>query len=165
MAIIGSFAAVREQCPVTPGFAAGLAYAADVLREGSPARARLLALEPGKSARVELEGGAFAIEQAYYTKARPEGFFESHRRHIDVQVVVSGREVIEVIDAARAPVHAPYDPERDFTHHASVAGASVVRLESGDVAVFFPTDVHMPGLREDGAPVAVRKTVVKVPVG
>jgi YhcH/YjgK/YiaL family protein len=165
MAIIGSFAAVREQCPRTPGFAAALAYVADVLRVDSPARARLLALEPGRSARVELEGGAFAMEQAYLTKARPEGFFESHRRHIDVQVVVAGREVIEVIDAARSAVHVPYDPERDFTHHADAAGASVVRLEAGDVAVFFPADVHMPGLRADGTAVAVRKTVVKVPVG
>lgn len=71
MAIIGSFATVREQCPRTPAFAAALAYAAEMLREGSPARGRLLALEPGKSARVELEGGAFAMEQAYLTKARP----------------------------------------------------------------------------------------------
>ena len=165
MAITGTFATVREQCPLTPTFAAALAYAAEVLREGSPARGRLLALEPGKSARVELEGGVFAIEQAYLTKARPEGFFESHRRHIDVQVVVSGREVIEVIDAARSAVHVPYDPERDFTHHADATGTSVVRLEAGDVAVFFPPDVHMPGLRAGADAVAVRKTVVKVPVG
>ncbi|MFM1747831.1 MAG: hypothetical protein RLZZ188_1497 [Verrucomicrobiota bacterium] len=165
MAIIGSFATVREQCPRTPGFAAALAYAAEVLRAGSAARARLLAIEPGKSARVELEGGAFAMEQAYFTKARAEGFFESHRRFIDVQVVVAGDEVIEVVDAARSAVQVPYDAERDFTHHADATGASVVRLGAGDVAVFFPTDVHLPGLRSGGSAVAVRKTVVKVPVG
>ncbi len=151
MAILGSFETVRAQSPRSAAFAAAFAYVQEVLREGSAARARALAVEPGKSARVELGDGVFAIEQAYHTKPRAEGFFESHRRHIDVQVLVAGGEVIEVIDAARSPVQVPYDPDRDFTHHA-------------DVAVFFPTDVHMPGLRSGAAPVLVRKTVVKVPV-
>lgn len=164
MAILGSFETVRTQSPRSAAFAAAFAYVQEVLREGSAARARLLAVEPGKSARVELGDGVFAIEQAYHTKPRAEGFFESHRRHIDVQVLVAGGEVIEVIDAARSPVQVPYDPERDFTHHADVAGASSLRLETGDVAVFFPADVHMPGLRSGAAPVLVRKTVVKVPV-
>ncbi|NCX46596.1 MAG: DUF386 family protein, partial [Burkholderiaceae bacterium] len=78
--------------------------------------------------------GVFAMEQAYFTKPRAEGFFESHRRLIDVQVVVAGREVIEVIDAARSTVQVPYDEGRDFTHHADTAGASIARLEAGDVA-------------------------------
>ena len=53
---------------------------------------------------------------------------------------------------------------RDFLATSLAAGATLARLEAGDVAVFFPTDVHMPGLRSGAAPVLVRKTVVKVPV-
>jgi len=164
MAILGSLETVRAQSPRSAAFAAAFVYVQDVLREGSAAHARLLAVEPGKSARVELGDGVFAVEQSYHTKPRAEGFFESHRRHIDVQVVVTGGEAIEVIDAARSAVQVPYDAERDFTHHADAAGATLARLEAGDVAVFFPTDVHMPGLRSGAAPVLVRKTVVKVPV-
>jgi|LauGreDrversion4_2_1035121.scaffolds.fasta_scaffold05655_11 biofilm protein TabA len=164
MAILGSLETVRAQSPRSAAFAAAFVYVQDVLREGSAAHARLLAVEPGKSARVELGDGVFAVEQSYLTKPRAEGFFESHRRHIDVQVVVTGGEAIEVIDAARSAVQVPYDAERDFTHHADAAGATLARLEAGDVAVFFPTDVHMPGLRSGAAPVLVRKTVVKVPV-
>jgi|DEB19_MinimDraft_3_1074340.scaffolds.fasta_scaffold97076_1 biofilm protein TabA len=165
MAILGSLETVRAQSPRTAAFATAFAYAQEVRREGSAAHARLFALEPGKSARVELGEGVFAMEQAYLTKPRADGFFESHRRLIDVQVVVAGREIIEVIDAARSPVQVPYDSERDFTHHADAAGASIARLEAGDVAVFFPSDVHMPGLRAGAEAVLVRKTVVKVPVG
>jgi len=165
MAILGTFETVRAQSPRNAAFDAAFAYTREILREGSAERARLFALEPGKSARVELGDGVFAMEQAYLTKPRPEGFFESHRRHVDVQVVVAGREIIEVIDASRSAVQVPYDVERDFTHHADSPGASVARLESGDVAVFFPADVHMPGLRAGTDGVLVRKTVVKVPAG
>ena len=165
MAILGSLETVRAQSPRNAAFDAAFAYTREILREGSAERARLFALEPGKSARLELGDGVFAMEQAYLTKPRADGFFESHRRLIDVQVVVAGREIIEVIDAARSPVQVPYDSERDFTHHADAAGASIARLEAGDVAVFFPSDVHMPGLRAGAEAVLVRKTVVKVPVG
>ena len=165
MAILGSFDTVCAQSPRNPGFDAAFAYVREVLREGSAARARLFAVEPGKSLRVELGNGVFAMEQAYFTKPRAEGFFESHQRLIDVQVIVAGREVIEVIDAARSTVQVPYDEGRDFTHHGDTAGASLARMEAGDVAVFFPADVHMPGLRVGSEAALVRKTVVKVPVG
>jgi YhcH/YjgK/YiaL family protein len=165
MSILGSFETVRAQSPRNAGFDAAFAYAREILREGSAARVRLFAVEPGTASRVELGNGVFAMEQAYFTKPRAEGFFESHRRLIDVQVVVAGREVIEVIDAARSTVQVPYDEGRDFTHHADTAGASIARLEAGDVAVFFPADVHMPGLRAGSEAALVRKTVVKVPVG
>jgi beta-galactosidase beta subunit len=42
---------------------------------------------------------------------------------------------------------------------------SVLRLGSGDAAVFHPVDVHLPGLCGGSGPGVVRKTVIKVPVG
>lgn len=164
MAIIGSFSAVRAQAPQSAGFAAAFAYVEEVLREGSSARARLGGISAGSSTKVELAGGAYAIEQVYQTKARPDGFFESHRKYIDVQVVVEGHELMEVIDLGRIGVKEPYSVERDVIIYADATGASEVRLGPGDAAVFFPVDVHMPGLRPQAGPGLVRKTVVKVPV-
>ncbi|MBM3842137.1 MAG: YhcH/YjgK/YiaL family protein [Verrucomicrobiota bacterium] len=164
MAILGSFATVRSQVPATPGFAAALAYVDALLAPGSAGRARLAALAPGTSARLELGGGVFAMEQAYLSKPRAEGFFESHRRHIDVQVVVEGEEVMEVIDATRIAPAGPFQEDRDFQAYPPATGTLVARFGPGDVAVYFPADVHQPGLRAGEAPVLVRKTVVKVPV-
>lgn len=165
MAILGSFSAVRSQVAPSAGFLTAWDYVQDMLREDSPARARLRSLPPGKSERVDLGGGVFAIEQVYATKPRPEGIFESHRKYIDVQVIVEGAESMEVADLARATAKDPYNEERDFLLYHDLADASVVRVRAGDVAVFFPVDVHMPSLRWGSDAGMVRKTVVKVPVG
>jgi YhcH/YjgK/YiaL family protein len=164
MALFGSLATVRAQAPQTPGFLAAFAYVEDLLRPGSPAHTRLSGISRGSSQKIELAAGALAIEQVYETKPRPEGFFESHRKYIDVQVVVEGDEVMEVIDASRIVVRESYNPERDLITYTDVADASHLRVKAGQVTIFYPVDVHMPSLRVNAAPVLVRKTVVKVPV-
>jgi YhcH/YjgK/YiaL family protein len=164
MAILGTFATVRAQAPQSAGFVAAFKYVEELLREDSPARARLRGIAAGSSSKVELAAGAYAVEQVYLSKARPEGFFESHRKYIDVQVVVEGEELMEVVDIGRIEVREPYSAERDVILYGDAAGASSVRLAAGDVAVYFPVDVHMPGLRARAEAGLVRKTVVKVPV-
>lgn len=164
MSLFGSFSTVRAQAPQTPGFLAAFAYVEDLLREDSAARARLRGIAVGSSHKVELTGGAFAIEQVYATKPRADGFFESHRKYIDVQVVVEGEELMEVLDVSRITARLPYDPERDFQAYEDGVGASHLRLTAGEATIFFPVDVHMPSLRSGVGPVVVRKTVVKVPV-
>jgi len=147
-----------------PRFAAAFAYVTDLLEAGSRAWARLERIAPGETGRVELAGGAFALEQAYIPKPRSEGFFESHRKYIDVQVVVAGAELMELADISRLEVSEPYNPERDFTKYADITGATVLKMGPGDAAIFFPNDGHMPALQWRGTGL-VRKTVVKVPVG
>lgn len=163
MAIFGPFAQIRSQIG-DPRFAAALVYAGEILQAGSAANRRLKGIAAGTTERVELGGGSFALEQPYEPKQRPDGFFESHRKFIDVQVMVEGEELMEVEDISRLTVSQDYIPERDFTKYADTATASVLRMRAGDVAVFFPEDGHMPSLRWRG-PGLVRKTVVKVPVG
>ena len=43
--------------------------------------------------RVEIDGDqVFALVQEYNTKPKEQGFWESHRKYIDIQYVVSGSE-------------------------------------------------------------------------
>lgn len=163
MAIFGPFAQIRNQVG-EPRFAAAFAYAAKVLQAGSGENLRLKGIAPGTTERVELDGGSFALEQPYRARTRAEGFFESHRQYIDVQIIVEGEELMEVEDISRLTVAQAYNPERDFIKYADTATASVLRMRAGDVAVFFPEDGHMPSLQWRG-PGLVRKSVVKVPVG
>ena len=164
MALFGSFATVRSQASQYPGFEAAFTYIDDLMRVDSSARARLRAIAPGASGKVELGGGVFAVEQVYQTKPRAESFFESHRKFIDVQVVVEGEELMVVIDASRIAVREPYVSERDLITYLEATDASELRLRAGDAAIFFPVDVHMPSVRLHAPAVLVRKTVVKVPV-
>jgi biofilm protein TabA len=165
MALYGSLAALRVQAPRTPGFVTAFAYVEELLRAGSPIQERVRKLTDGDVEKIDLGGGAFVLEQSYETKLRADGFFESHRKYIDVQTVLEGEELMEVADIARMKVRQPYNADRDLVIYEDSTEVSQLRVFPGQAAIFFPDDVHMPTLRIRSDPVQVRKCVVKVPVG
>lgn len=164
MALFGSLVTVRTQMSGAEKLGAVFDYLTEVMRAESVAGRRLRVAAEGDTRRIELAGGAFALEQVYRTKVRADGFFESHRRLIDVQVVIEGEEWMEVVDITRAEVRRPYNEERDFIVYENASAGAVLQVAGGQVAVFYPQDVHLPGLCGGAGPALVRKTVVKVPV-
>jgi len=165
MAIFGSIATVRAQLAHADRFQATFAYLDECFRPGTAAYQRVRSIEVGKQERTELGGGAFALEQAYQSKLRPDAFFESHKQYIDVQVIVAGEEFIEIADVAQLKVKEDKTPAKDVIIYemAAVGTASAVRLGAGESTVLFPVDGHMPTVAIK-APALVRKIVVKVPV-
>lgn len=163
MAIFGSLTTVRDQLGQNKAFEAAFAYLADCFQPGSVANLRLHALAEGKSERTELANGAFALEQVYRTKPRSEGFFESHRAYIDVQVIIAGEEIIEVADIGVLQLREDRTPGKDLLVYHLSSTASLLRLRAGDAAVLYPIDGHMPSISTEHAGL-VRKIVVKVPV-
>ena len=164
MALYGSIDTVRAQASKLDGFATAFAYVEELFRTGSPANMRVRGIASGDTVKTELAGGAFVIEQAYETRLRADGFFESHRKYIDVQVVFEGEELMEVADIARMTAKQPYNDKRDLIIYEDSTDAALLRVHAGQAAIFFPSDVHMPTLRLRAAAVNVRKCVVKVPV-
>jgi biofilm protein TabA len=164
MAIFGTLDALRVQLAQPEHFAATFAYVAEVLRPDSAAQARIGRIAAGTTERVELAGGAFALEQVYLTKPRTEGRWESHCAYIDVQVVVAGEELMEVADVAHLAVAEDPRPVKDLIFYRPFDGGSVLHLRAGETAVFFPSDAHLPALRTGAAPTLVRKAVIKLPV-
>ena len=164
MAIFGSLSTVRVQAPRTPAFAAALAYAAEIVTPGSPAHARLLVMPAGETVRTELGGGVHAMEQVYTTRARDDGRWESHRAHVDLQLVLAGEELVEVAEAAALAIAEDRTPGADVIFYAPAVAGGVLRLAAGAAALLFPADAHLTGLAV-GPAALVRKTVVKIPVG
>lgn len=164
MAIFGTLETLRKQLARPEHFAAALTYAAEALRPASTTAARIGAFAAGGGGRTELPGGAYALEQAYWTKARPDGRWESHRAFIDVQLVIVGEELMEVADAARLTVAEDLTPGKDLIFYRSFDAGSVLRMRAGEAAVFFPADAHLPSLRVGAEAALVRKAVIKVPV-
>jgi len=164
MALFGAIATVEPQAPQSRGFQTAFGYVRDTLRGDSAARKRLDGAAAGYVEKFELEGGVFAIEQVYEARARAEGFFESHRKFIDVQAVVAGEELMEVVDISRATVRDPYDAARDLIVYVDAPNASRLHIRAGEVAIFHPNDIHMPSLRVNSTAALVRKVVVKIPV-
>jgi biofilm protein TabA len=163
MALFGSLSTVRAQVVPSTAFEIAFDYVARCLSAGSPEAARIAAVPPGATERVELGEGVFALEQAYVSKPSAEGRWEGHEQFIDVQVVVTGRELMKVVEASGLTVAEDHRPGRDLLFFAPAEGGSTLRVGAGGVAVFFPADAHMPSLA-DGQSAPVRKTVVKVPV-
>jgi biofilm protein TabA len=163
MALFGSIATVRAQLAHAAHFKATFAYLDECFRPGTAAYKRVRAIEVGKQERTELGGGAFALEQVYLSKLRPDAFFESHKQYIDVQVVIEGEEFIEVADIAKLSVKEDKTPAKDVIIYEMADYATALRLSAGEATVLFPVDGHMPTIAIK-APALVRKIVVKVPV-
>ena len=112
------------------------------------------------------EDRVYAQVQSYATKPAAEKKWESHRRYVDVQYVVSGRERMSVSPLAGLADPTPYDDAKDVINYRGASGAaSSVYVEGGQFAIFFPEDGHQPGVQPGplaGDSGEVRKVVVKV---
>ncbi|QNN24681.1 DUF386 domain-containing protein [Planctomycetales bacterium ZRK34] len=112
--------------------------------------------------RHELGDGVFAIVEAYQTRTPEQEVWESHRKYIDVQYIAHGSERMGWMPLSAQPaVTEPYDTERDVAFYAPGKDSLIVREKF--FTVFYPEDVHAPGLAI-GESSRVVKVVVKVPV-
>jgi YhcH/YjgK/YiaL family protein len=115
--------------------------------------------------KYEIEGKElYASIQEYTPKVPENGKFEAHRNYIDIQYIISGIETMGEMDIAKASSKSDYNPEKDveFYHDSDKAGYCVV--EDGEFCIFFPHDVHKPGLMFQNVASPVKKIVVKVRV-
>ena len=111
--------------------------------------------------RYEIDGDKiFALVQEYNTKLKEHGFWEAHRRYIDLQYVVQGVERMGYANLSHLQ-QGEYDTTKDLLPLYG-DGDSVI-LHSGSFVLLLPEDAHMPGMAL-GSPAPVRKIVVKIAV-
>jgi len=114
-------------------------------------------LQQGK---YEIEGkNIFAMISEYQTKPESEGKLEAHKKYIDVQYVISGEERMGYAPLGIQTISEPYKEENDVIFFSGEK--SFTKVEEGMFAIFFPTDVHMPGI-STGKVSKVKKLVIKV---
>jgi YhcH/YjgK/YiaL family protein len=99
----------------------------------------------------------YASVNEYTTKA--EGYLEAHKKYIDIQIVAKGTEKIGFARLNDQVVKDAYNGEKDITFY--YGDCEYVKLEPGTFAIFFPEDLHKPGISVD-QPVEVKKIVIKV---
>lgn len=113
--------------------------------------------------KYELEGGAYVSVQEYTTKARSEAKYEAHKKFIDIQLILSGRELIAVTPIEKMEIKDEYNETKDVMFFQHNDECTDYVLEAGDFLILYPQDVHMPGVCVNERSL-VRKIVVKVPV-
>jgi len=117
-----------------------------------------------QDSRYEIKGNdIYAMVQSYMTDAPENKKLESHRRYIDIQYIVSGKEAIGWLPAGGLKVMTPYSDENDVIFYHSAECISPLVLTPGMFAVFYPSDAHRPGCFL-GKPAPVRKIVIKVKI-
>lgn len=89
---------------------------------------------------------------------------ESHEKYIDVQVVLSGEELMCVPAKGTPAVTSPYNAEGDYALYAPVAVEECYRLyvSEGNFAIFFANELHAPSMGLGTEPTRVRKAIIKV---
>lgn len=88
---------------------------------------------------------------------------EVHEKFVDVQFLASGRERLGFTpDLGTYEVAERFD-ERDLIFYKSVENEGFVEATPGCFSIFFPADVHRPGVAADES-MTIRKVVVKVSV-
>jgi YhcH/YjgK/YiaL family protein len=114
--------------------------------------------------RYDIDGdNLFATVSEYTSKNEDAAKFEAHRKYIDLQYVISGKEVMNIAPLTSIEeVITPYDDKKDI-EFVTVSKVVNYKASPSNFFIFFPTDVHRPGLK-DGANAQVRKIVIKVKV-
>ena len=123
------------------------------------ARTDIAALAPG---RIDLTDGIW-VNVNRYTPAEA-GKWEAHRSYIDLQYMYSGSETMRTAQLADCTAPGAYDAAADLQFFGGAARAVSLPTDTGDFAIFFPGDVHMPGVRCEKTASEVLKLVFKLPV-
>jgi YhcH/YjgK/YiaL family protein len=90
---------------------------------------------------------------------------EVHRDYIDIQCVLSGREVMywAPLSSLGKPTMS-YDAKKDAALFPYIPSALPIRVSAGQFTIFFPDDGHIPSCAWD-QPSEVVKAVIKVRIG
>lgn len=176
MAIYGTIDTCAAQTGDRPHFAAAFSFLTAVLNGTHHAARTLASLPEGQIERVDIAGpaglDAYALLQHPRTKARADQQAESHRQYADVQAVIDGDELLEIMPLDGLETTLPYDATKDVALYkmpsdgppsGAPAGSKLV-MRRGLAAVLFPEDGHAPLQAPGGVPAPSKRIVVKVRV-
>lgn len=115
--------------------------------------------------KYEIDGKElWASVQEYTSKLENEAKAEAHKNYIDIQFIVSGTEVIEGFDLQKATPKSEYNDVKDVMFYEDNSNSTKGILSENEYGIFFPNDVHKPGMCLNGNQTTVKKIVVKVKV-
>lgn len=119
----------------------------------------LNALPVGK---YEIDGkNVYALVQEYMTENAEKRRFEAHKKYIDIQYIISGREIIGYFPLDTLEMQEDKLQEKDVAYYRNVSDYTKLTLHCEDYAIFFPEEAHKPCCEITNSS-QVKKIVVKV---
>lgn len=101
----------------------------------------------------------------YVPKPAAENKFETHKVYADIQVVLEGREMMQVVPNNELQPLTEYHAENDYQFYRAERNISSLIVERNTFVVFFPGEAHRPSCLVDKNDGEVYKMVFKVRIG
>ena len=99
----------------------------------------------------------------YETTGETEVLFESHRKYVDVQLLLEGEEILQVVDINRLKLSIAYDSINDCSFYEPESNVASTVLRPGSIMILYSKDAHR-SLSFNGIKRKVRKIVGKISV-
>ena len=123
---------------------------------------RVLSHDEKPQTYVELMGkDVFACLQEYTTAETCA--WEAHRKYIDIQILLSGNEIIGYAPVSLFAPNAEYDTDNDCLLIDKIDTYTNLHMYPGCFAIFYPNDAHMPKHILD-VPSNNKKLLIKIAV-
>jgi len=103
----------------------------------------------------------YAIVTEAPTKDYDKTAFESHRKYIDLQYVITGEENMAKAPLASVTISKPYNESTDLANYTG--DGKIYTIPQNSFILFFPSDAHRPNITPGGNKV-VKKIVIKIKV-
>lgn len=99
-----------------------------------------------------------------YETKESDWITESHKKFIDIQLLLYGVELIKLYDRSKLVVLEDYNPETDsiFYNTDDSLAVSEIRLIPGYFCLFYPDDVHQTQIADHRGTQLITKVVFKV---
>lgn len=111
---------------------------------------------------VELKGrDVYCSAASYNTVPDDESFFEAHKKYLDIHIMLSGAERIEVAPPSELEQFQSVDTNDFYAYRGD--GWQKVLLSPGEFLILFPNDAHKLKMQV-GTPAPVTKAVFKVKI-
>jgi YhcH/YjgK/YiaL family protein len=103
------------------------------------------------------------MKTTYITKIKNDSLLaEGHIKHIDIQYITKGEEVIEVYSKDEVELVDSYDAETDIAFYRPIKPGMKIILKPYEFAILYPENLHITGLAVNDQ-VEVEKIVIKIP--
>ncbi len=114
-----------------------------------------------KDGKFEIEGETFfGIGLKYATKNEMDCLWESHKKYLDVHVILEGEEIVNISDNSQMNVTKEYDETGDYMLHSGIKQQSI-HLKKGCFLVLYPNEVHQTAVYFDKIN-SISKVVFKI---
>ena len=99
--------------------------------------------------------------QEYMTKNISDCRYESHKKYVDIQMMINGIEAIETCDIDKLELETEYSDENDVMFWKKKNGQMRSVITNNSYVILYPQNAHMPCIAVNES-VKVKKLVAKV---